>query len=38
LHADDSARFEAALAALAGAYEVGAAAPEPAPLVIDRVA
>jgi thymidine phosphorylase len=38
LHADDPARFEAALAALAGAYEVGAAAPEPAPLVIDRVA
>jgi thymidine phosphorylase len=37
LHADDPARFESALAALDGAVEVGATAPEPTPLVLDRI-
>jgi thymidine phosphorylase len=36
LHADDPSRFERALAALDGAFEVGGSAPS-APLVIDRV-
>ncbi len=38
LHADETARFERALAALEGAYTVGEAAdPDLLPLVIDRV-
>ncbi|MEZ0072772.1 thymidine phosphorylase [Planotetraspora sp. GP83] len=38
LHADETARFERALQALEGAYEVtGAADPELLPLVIDRI-
>ncbi|MFG1698199.1 thymidine phosphorylase [Nonomuraea sp. NPDC049309] len=38
LHADEAQRFERALEALEGAYEVGAAAEERLPLVIDRIA
>jgi thymidine phosphorylase len=37
LHADDPARFERALEALQGGYEIGAT-PTAAPLVIDRIA
>jgi thymidine phosphorylase len=37
MHADDPSRFESALAALDGAVEVGATAPEPTPLVLDRI-
>jgi thymidine phosphorylase len=37
LHADSADRFERALEALEGAYAIGAA-PEPAPLIIDRIA
>jgi thymidine phosphorylase len=37
LHTDDPARFERALDALDGAYDVGNTAPSP-PLVIDRIA
>jgi thymidine phosphorylase len=37
LHTDDPARFPRALDALAGAVEVGPAAPEPTPLVLDRI-
>ena len=38
LHADDEARFDGAVAALAGAIEIGAEPPEPRPLVIERIA
>jgi thymidine phosphorylase len=38
LHADDTSRFHAALAALEGAIDVGDAAPDPRPLVVDRIA
>jgi thymidine phosphorylase len=38
LHADDPARFDRALAALDGAVTVAAAAPDPSPLVLDRIA
>ncbi len=38
LHADDPSRFEAALAALHGGYEIGDEAGERAPLVLDRIA
>jgi thymidine phosphorylase len=38
LHADDPGRFPRALDALAGAVEVGPAAPAPTPLVLDRIA
>jgi thymidine phosphorylase len=38
LHADDPSRFEAALAALEGGYDIGDSATSPAPLVIDRIA
>ncbi|WP_433176169.1 thymidine phosphorylase [Actinoallomurus sp. CA-150999] len=38
LHADDPARFERALAALEGAYEVSSAAVTRGPLLIDRIA
>jgi thymidine phosphorylase len=38
LHADDPARFDRALAALDGAVTVAAAAPDPTPLVLDRIA
>jgi thymidine phosphorylase len=37
LHAEDPSRFDSALAALEGGYDIGAA-PMPAPLVIERVA
>jgi thymidine phosphorylase len=37
LHADEAARFERALAALDGGYEVGETAGEQLPLVIGRV-
>ncbi|MFG1941865.1 thymidine phosphorylase [Nonomuraea sp. NPDC048826] len=37
LHADDAARFERALAALDGGYEVGETAADALPLIIDRV-
>ena len=37
LHADDPTRFDAALAALDGAVEIGAEPPEPRPLVLDRI-
>jgi thymidine phosphorylase len=37
LHADDPARFPAALAALDGAIDVGPRAPAPTPLVLDRI-
>jgi thymidine phosphorylase len=37
LHADDPTRFAGALAALDGAIDVGADAPTPAPLVLDRI-
>ena len=37
LHADDESRFEAALAALDGAYSIGEDAPEPTPLILGRV-
>ncbi|HLM64898.1 MAG TPA: thymidine phosphorylase [Acidimicrobiales bacterium] len=37
LHADDPGRLDAALAALEGAIEVGAEAPEPRPLIVERV-
>jgi thymidine phosphorylase len=38
LHTDDPARFDRALAALDGAVTVAAAAPDPTPLVLDRIA
>jgi thymidine phosphorylase len=37
LHADDPARLGPALAALEGAIDVGADAPEPRPLVVERI-
>jgi len=37
LHADDASRFDRALEALQGAYEIGGE-PRPAPLIIDRIA
>jgi thymidine phosphorylase len=37
LHADDASRFDRALDALDGAWELGDAAPEPAPLIVDRI-
>ncbi|MEV4801901.1 thymidine phosphorylase [Nonomuraea sp. NPDC049421] len=37
LHADETSRFERALAALEGAYEVGEVAGQQLPLVIDRI-
>jgi thymidine phosphorylase len=36
LHADDAARFTAALDVLDGAYDIGTTY-EPAPLVLDRI-
>jgi thymidine phosphorylase len=36
LHTDEPARFDSALAALEGGYEVGASA-DPEPLVLDRI-
>jgi len=38
LHADDPARLDGALAALAGAIDVGQEPPEPRPLIVDRIA
>ena len=38
LHTDDPARIERALAGLAGAVTIGDAAPEPAALLLDRIA
>jgi thymidine phosphorylase len=38
LHAEDDARFESARAALADALNVGPEAPDPLPLVIERIA
>jgi thymidine phosphorylase len=38
LHADDPARLDGALAALAGAIDVGPEPPEPRPLIVDRIA
>ncbi|WP_282825313.1 thymidine phosphorylase [Gulosibacter sediminis] len=37
LHADDASRFDRALDALDGAWALGDAAPEPAPLIVDRI-
>jgi thymidine phosphorylase len=37
LHADDASRFEAALAALDGAWDIGDGPFAPAPLVLDRI-
>lgn len=37
LHADDATRFDRALEALDGAWEIGDAAPEPTPLILDRI-
>jgi thymidine phosphorylase len=37
LHADDEGRFDAALAALDGAIEVGRSVPAGRPLVLDRI-
>ncbi len=37
LNADDAGRFDRALEALAGAYEIGDTAPEAAPIVRDRI-
>ena len=37
LHADETARFERALEALRGGYEVGSASTEVLPLVMDRI-
>ncbi|UQN14455.1 thymidine phosphorylase [Gulosibacter sp. ACHW.36C] len=37
LHADDASHFNRALDALDGAWELGDAAPEPAPLIVDRI-
>ncbi len=37
LYADDTGRFAGALAALDGAIEIGADAPEPRPLIADRI-
>jgi thymidine phosphorylase len=37
LHADDSSRFESALEALDGGYEIGAEAPVPTPLILDTL-
>ncbi len=37
LHADDPARFERALQALDGGFDIGATAVPPAPLIIDRI-
>jgi thymidine phosphorylase len=37
LHADDPARFAAAVEALDGAIVIGDEPPEPAPLIIDRI-
>jgi thymidine phosphorylase len=37
LHVDDAARLPDALAALEGGYEIADEAPEPAPLVLDRI-
>jgi thymidine phosphorylase len=37
LHADDPARFDAAIQALADAVEIGAEEPQPVPLVIERI-
>ena len=37
LHADDPARFDAALAALRGGWAVGNEQPEPRPLIIERI-
>ncbi|WP_125106864.1 MULTISPECIES: thymidine phosphorylase [Gulosibacter] len=37
LHADDASRFHRALDALDGAWALGDAAPEPAPLIVDRI-
>jgi thymidine phosphorylase len=38
LHADDEERFDGAVAALAGAIEIGPDPPAPRPLLIDRIA
>ena len=38
LHTDDPDRFARALSAVDGAFDVGPAAPEPTPLVLDRIA
>jgi thymidine phosphorylase len=37
LHTDNPKRFEAAQNSLAGAIEIGAEAPEPRPLILDRI-
>jgi thymidine phosphorylase len=37
LHTDDASRFDRALEALDGALDLGDAAPEPAPLIVDRI-
>jgi thymidine phosphorylase len=37
LHVDDPARLPGAIEALAGAYDIGSAAPAAAPLVLGRI-
>lgn len=37
LHTEDDSRIPGAIAALEGAYEVGDTAPDPGPLIIDRI-
>jgi thymidine phosphorylase len=37
LHADDPARFGAAVDALNGAIEIGGEPPEPRPIVLERI-
>lgn len=37
LHVDDPAKVDAALQALEGAFEIGSEAPEPKPMVIERI-
>src|SRR5690606_39751064 len=38
LNADDPARFDRALEALVGSFDIGETAPEPAPIVRERIA
>jgi thymidine phosphorylase len=37
LHGDDESRLEAAKAQLAGAFEIADHAPDPAPLILERI-
>jgi thymidine phosphorylase len=37
MHSDDGARFDRAREALSGAWEIGSSAPEPRPIVVERI-